>query len=131
MMKKSIIAFAIISLIAAPKVLADEVSTQTQVQIGINGPTKNQEEFHENSEAKIHERETFRVSETSSPSSSPAASPEETPTPVASPTVSPAPNASASPTASPTISVTTNTSIFTDLSNLLKQLISLLQGGKN
>ena len=131
MMKKSLIAFTIISLIATPKVLADEVSNQTQVQIGINGPTKSQEEFHESSEAKIHESETFGVSETPSPSSSPVASPEETATPVASPTVSPTPNASASPTASPTVSVTTNTSIFTDLSNLLKQLISLLQGAKD
>ena len=124
-MKTLAIALIIFSLLAAPKVIADEHS-------GSSGPTKSQEELHESAQAKIHENEPFDA--TSSPT------PEVTVTPTATPTESPVESPTSSPTISPSPTSTPEVQgleqgqsngqaggFLGQISNLLKQILTYLE----
>jgi hypothetical protein len=132
-MKTLAVALLVISLLAAPKVLADE----------LKGPGKSQEELHESDQAKIHENEPFddltdddlplihitTPTPTATPTGSPTATPIETPTgtPTETPTASP------TPTSTPEVQglehgqSNGNKGLLGQISDLLKQILAYLE----
>ena len=148
-MKTLAIALIVISLLAAPKVLADE--RRRSLGIGANislvGPTNSQEELHESEQAEIHENEPFDdVDEDDDETSLPTPTPLATATPTASPTVSPEATPTETPTVSPTVSPTPtptetpevqeleenssnehSNGLLGQISDLLKQILNFLE----
>jgi hypothetical protein len=132
-MKTLAVALLIISLLAAPKVLADELKS----------PTKSQEEIHESDQAKIHENEPFDDLEDDDIPLIHIATPTPTSTPIGSPTATPVETPTGTPTETPTASPTPTSTpevqgleqgqpngrngLLGQLSTLLKEIIAYLE----
>lgn len=123
-MKNLVIALTIISLLAAPKVLADENKIQIggSTELNLSDHSKSQEELHESDTAKIHENEDEGPN---TPHPTPTASPIGTPleSPTASPTELPTPSGSPEVTAG----VNVNSNVFDSISEFLKQIVEFIQ----